>query len=367
MDGLTQDKKSVTLSTQRSNGEPSSSKQNSHGSGEIRTGSIEDAASLSNAACNPIKAVCEKLAKGAPAEPQKAPTKASDRTKVSTVHDLITIAYKENGVLSGKAATRIPMGITLLEPLIGGMSPGMLCVLGALPNVGKSTAIIDWAMSVSESRHTAGIISLEDSPQLFGERLQSMYSSVSAQDIRDAGHTYSGTGMSERVLQASVHARLLFAFPPRRTLDETLDAIRDLVARGAEIIYIDYFSAIENTDNRSPRAGYNQMLISMKALGAKLGVPIVLAAQIARMPTKYDHKTNKVVEVEPDYNNLGETSFLERMAEIVILMWKNQEGDTFGRLAKNKYGRARLPKFNIWQDGKTGRLTYKEVTGKTLE
>lgn len=292
---------------------------------------------------------------------------APPKTKIVNPEELIRIAYEENGVLSGEAPTRIPVGVPMLEHLVGGMSPGMLCVLGALPNVGKSTAIIDWALTVSEAGHTAGIISLEDSPQLFGERLQSVYSSISAQDIRDAGHTYAGTGLPERVLQASVHARLRFAFPPNRTLHQTLDAIEHLVEAGAEIVYIDYFSAIENTDQRSARSGYNQMLIEMKALAAKLGIPLVLAAQIARMPTKFHPKTNRVVEVEPDYNNLGETSFLERMAEVVILLWKNQEGDTFGRLAKNKYGRARLPKFNVWQDGKTGRLSYKEVTGNTLE
>jgi hypothetical protein len=173
--------------------------------------------------------------------------------------------------------------------------------------------------------------------------------------------------MPERVIQASVHARLRFAFPPNRTLDETLDAVEHLVEAGAEIVYIDYLTAIENSHQRCARSGYNQMLISVKALGAKLGIPIVLAAQIARMPTRFHPKSNKVIEVEPDYSNLGETSFLERMAEIVILLWKNQEGDTFGRLAKNKYGRARLPKFNVWQDGKTGRLTYKEFVGNTLE
>ena len=287
-------------------------------------------------------------------------------SKLLSPVDLVRIAYEENGVYSGIKPVRVPLGVRILEGLVGGLSPGMLCIVGALPNVGKTTALIDWAFTVSESGYTAGIISLEDSPQLFGERIQAMYSSVSAQEIRSTGHLHASTGLSARVEREVAKARMCFSFPPGRTLDEVLQAIDDMHDAGCNVVYIDYFSAIENTDARSARAGYNQMLIAMKAKGAQLGMPIVLAAQIQRMPTKFNPKTNKVMEVEPDYSNLGETSFLERMAEVVVLLWKSQTGDTFGRLAKNKYGRSRLPKFNVWQDGRTGRLSYQEFVGDTL-
>lgn len=285
---------------------------------------------------------------------------------IYTTEQVVRAALEENGVLSGIAPKRVRLGVPLLDDIIGGISPRTLTILGALTNVGKSTTIIHMCIEASLAGNKVGIITLEDDHVLYGERIQSAFTSISAIDLHSSGHHYHGTGVVDPALKEAAKHNIFVAAPVNRTLQEVLVAMQKLADLGCDIIYIDYFTAILNENGANPRAFYNQILTKVKSNAQRLKVAVVIAAQIRRMPAMYRKNGTRVL-IEPDIDNLAETGFLEHSAEVIMLLWRNKHGDTFGRLAKCKYGRNKLIKFNVFLHEKTGRLTFEEFDGYTLE
>ena len=269
---------------------------------------------------------------------------------------MIRVAYTEHGVIGdGRPRRRIPTGFPAIDSAIGGLSPGELTIIAARPNVGKSTALLYMMRTMDLAGFRPGLISLEDGPITVGERVQTFYSRIPSMDVRRAGHTYRSAAAVTSALKNSQSSNIQYMFPIGGSSDEVVDSIDSLVGAGCNAILVDYLTAVE-VDGRDLRMAYSMLITRLKGACYRHGVPLILAAQLAR--AKWDSKTGGFVD-EPDLQELGETSFLERKAELVALFWRDRGGTTHGKIAKLKYGR-HLPKFYVYQDESTGLLSTEE-------
>lgn len=281
--------------------------------------------------------------------------------KLYSPYELVKAALTENGILGeDRPPKRIKIGLPFVEAEVGGLSPGNFMVLGAYTNVGKTTTLLHMAYNVQKHGGKSGYISLEDDQILIGERIQAFFSHISAKETHLAGHARRDDVAYSKALALSKNLDMPLYFPPENSLKEVLEGVRALAARGCDVVMIDYFTAIMNDSSQDGRLGYNKMLVKLRNLAQELRLAIVLASQIKR-PEDRVNAEGVWQESEPTVKNLSETSFLEHKADVIVLMWKNREGDTFARLEKLKYSRGNQPTFNVWMNPGTGLLQFNLV------
>ncbi|MCI0557377.1 MAG: DnaB helicase C-terminal domain-containing protein, partial [Nitrososphaera sp.] len=286
---------------------------------------------------------------------QRISTSVTSTPKLYSASELVHLAYLANGIMGPDPKPRklVPTGFPLIDETVGGMSPGTLTIVAGKPNVGKTTAAIHMGYCMVCAGHVPGMISLEDDPVLTGERVQAIESHINAQTLRISGYDMRHDPAFGRTINKAKDFHMKFSFPLYCSMEEVVASMDAMVSSGCDVIFIDYFTAIENASGTEARMGFNRMLINLKSQAKRLEVPLVLMAQVGRMKDR--------MWEEPYLEDLQETSSLEQKAELVILFWKNEAGDTFGKLAKAKYGRKYLPKFACYQNANTGLLETKDL------
>lgn len=254
---------------------------------------------------------------------------------VCSLADLVKTAFAENGVLDGRAVTRVTTGIAPVDAVTGGLSGGEMLFLAARTNSGKTTTLMEMARQAAMKRKRTSIISLEDGKATLGERIQSKYTGVRPLVLRVKGPAaISKERMNHAIQQAENDSKLgmRFVFPASRSLDRLLETVKQEVQEGTQIIYIDYMTRIFEGTQNEPRSKFNKIITDLKDLGGELDVPIVLAAQVRRPPAVSPNQSK-----EPTLYEIKETSMAEDSAEIVVMLWR-EEREFFGKVAKNKFG-----------------------------
>lgn len=268
---------------------------------------------------------------------------------MSSVNDLlksetevVRAAFDAHGVFSGEKPKRVPTGLPCVDEVVGGLTYGDMLVAAARPGVGKSTFLLHQGRSAVRAGFKFGMISLEDSPVVLGERLQSFHSRLSSQVVRQWGYNHPNL---KEYLGATDSENMLFAFPEVGNVTEIALIMHEMAARGVGVVAIDYLTAIIPSGAADLRTEYSKIIIGLKSLARRYNMVLVLAAQIAR--PKFNEKLGKYID-EPELHELAETSYLERAAEICLFLWKSK-GEAYGKVAKIKFGGA-MPKFKVSLD-----------------
>lgn len=252
---------------------------------------------------------------------------------------IVRDAYEAHGVLSGQKPKRAPTGFPCIDENIGGLTPGDMVVVAARPGVGKSTYLLHQMRAAIAAGFKCGLVSLEDSPVVLGERVQSYYSNVASQMVRKHGYTMSEL---KEILTQTDSDNMMFAFPDLGNMTEIELAMLEMSEQGVGVCAVDYLTAIVPTGEADLRTEYSKIIIHLKSLARKYNMVLILASQIAR--PKYNEKLGRYID-EPELHELAETSYLERAAELCIFLWKSK-GEAFGKVAKLKFG-GPMPKFRV--------------------
>lgn len=278
--------------------------------------------------------------------------KRSSSSVVSS-EEVVRKALEFHGSLGGSPPPKLPTGFPCVDDVVGGICPGELVIVAARPNVGKSTAGLFMARTMEQAGFRPGFISLEDSPVVMGERIQTFESRVAAHRLRSGEEIED----PEELLRKAKLMTTCYSFPIGGSPDEVVMCMRDLVhSSGVDVVFVDYFTAVEVTGEL--RGAYSSLANRLKGTASKLGVPLVLICQIRR--ARWDDNRSMYIE-EPELWDLAETSFLERKAEIVLMFWR-ERADTFGKMAKLKYARRKVDlKFQVLYDENTGLIRTQEV------
>lgn len=258
--------------------------------------------------------------------------------------EIVRAAFDAHGVFSGIEPRRVPTGFPCVDMSIGGMTPGELIVAAARPGVGKSTYLLHQMRAARALGFKTGMISLEDSEVILGERIQAYHSRFASLKVRRFGYKHPEL---KEVLTRTDTENMVFAFPKHKTMDEISIVMYEMAQKGVNVVTLDYLTAIIPSGGSDLRTSYSMMVNELTSLARQHGMVLVLAAQVAR-PT-YNQKTGSFND-EPFMNELGETSFLERAADICLMLWK-QNGSRFGKLAKTKFGGPE-PRFKVTLDEK---------------
>lgn len=253
---------------------------------------------------------------------------------------------------AGALIRRIPMGYPLLDvALKGGLRPATMAIIGGRTGSGKSSLMLGCAVLQASAGIRVGIVSCEDSAELWGERALAHFSNLPTDDLIGQQLALGGSGELDRVLEHLAYVGVQLSYPLNRPLSDVLAAVRALLADGCKVIYVDYVQAIllgREADRKELVRDASQRL---KAECQQAGAALVLGSQMTRAD-KRDRFS------EPHESELKETGDLENMTEVVLLLWKTSDAEDAtarGKITKVKWS-PRRPRFELQRDDVTGAL-----------
>lgn len=229
-------------------------------------------------------------------------------------------------------------GLNHLYEAIGGLTPGMMILLIANTNVGKSSFVLELMLRCAARTVATGLVSVEDSDEVTVRRALSAHSGVPSRVIQDGKfNDYDwdriARGMSELETTGS---RMYFSDCSGGTELDVMAAMSRMAARGAKIVVVDYIGEVEpSRPSRDGRRDDIRWVCSrLKVHARRVGVALVVVSQITRPSDKNPNR-------EPTKHDAKESGDLENKAEVMLGMWRESEDDwapVFVKVLKGKSG-----------------------------
>jgi replicative DNA helicase len=240
-----------------------------------------------------------------------------------TVKDLVLDVIMDMENAADGISDAMPSGIGDLDNCLGGgFYPGELSVLGARPSMGKSALSKDIAVSMAVERESpVGVFSLEDQAKTFCLRALSGLAKVPARQIR------RGKVMKEYALRLPKASGKL-GKSPLYLDDESPASASQIVAKMSEwnrnhgcrmfiVDYLQYVTPDINTDARDQQVA--QISKTFKSAAKRLDVHIMALAQLNRDADRLEPG------VHPVERHLGESSAIEKDADVIMMLHKDKE------------------------------------------
>ena len=275
------------------------------------------------------------------------------------------------GAMLLDAVNRIGAGTTFgvtsgfgdLDKLTNGFQPGSFNVLAARPSVGKTALAIRILLHAARAGVPVTFFSLEQSELEVAERILSMESHISIEDMQK---NYRSEDMLDRLnMSASAAAEypIQIDATPGRTV-QTIASIARLLQRKhkTRLIVIDYLQFIEPGDSRVPREQQVSVISrSLKRMAKELKVAVICLAQLNRQIALRSDKT-------PQLSDLRESGSIEQDADLVMMIDRPSSYDdmapkTEATLYVRKHRNGKTGDVKMHWDGST--MEYSSVTYMT--
>lgn len=267
----------------------------------------------------------------------------------------LTAVHSARKAESGELLRRIPFGYPLLDvALKGGLRAATMAIVGGRTGAGKSSLMLGSAILQANAGIRVGIVSCEDAADIWGERALGHFATMPTEQLLGQQLALGGSSDLDNALEALSNLQRVgvqLAYVLNRPLADVLSAVRALIADGCRVIYVDYVQAILLGSGSERRDLVREACQRIKAECQAHGVALVLGSQLSRAD-KRDRFG------EPHESDLKETGDLENQAEVVILLWKDSDGEdarALGKVSKVKWS-ARRPRFELQRDDITGVL-----------
>ena len=245
-------------------------------------------------------------------EPATAPQEPSaQRYGVISVASLLSDSYSR--VTAAKPERGAPSGCNRIDAMIGGFRRGMVTVLAAQTSWGKSS----FALMASDVGMRAGkrvlLISCEDPPATYGDRLMARRARVNAMAIRDRDvrpNDYSR--MTDAITNGEREPFFLNGIG--KPVEYLAGAIRGICAEhGTDLVIFDYIQASSCTkrcqDRRNEITHIARTVIDAIKESNAAGL---VFSQLKRMEEGH----------QPTMHDIKESGDVENMAEHILIGWK---------------------------------------------
>lgn len=243
----------------------------------------------------------------------------------------------------------MPTGIAELDYLLDdGLRGGEVMVIAARPSIGKSVMALQLVMEVASRGEAVAVWSLEMSHEQWLRRLVASVALVPLRSIRSGRLGEEEMARAARNIGPWYNAPIHFADTSDTTPDGfALEAARAVRGQAVKLLVIDYLQLMQPPPNGWSRENeVATMSRRLKMTALRLGVPIVLLAQLSRSAE------NRI----PTLSTLRESGAIEQDADIVLLLHRDRDEDTqklkpnaLGIVAKNRDGET--GSFPLWLDG----------------
>lgn len=264
-----------------------------------------------------------------------------------------------------KPADYLRWGLRELDAVLY-VRPGNFVILGGNPSDGKTALAIQFALAQCRDKRI-GIFSYETDPDTVFERGLAHQSEMPLGKIHAGAQSDDEMELTMYQLRNAPSSKIVVFHAFGLTVQD-IQAMS--VARGLDVIYIDYVQLIEPDNPREPR--HEQVARISRALhimAQRTGITVIALSQYSRPERQSRGKMVKGDVIpkempEPSMQDLRESGQLEQDADVILLLWRPYPGDrkqTDRRLkiAKNKEGESGL-KLLLGFDGPTQTFKVKD-------
>jgi replicative DNA helicase len=237
-----------------------------------------------------------------------------------TTQDLILSQPHRHYLEWAQSPTKmLRMGMSNLDALLEGISPGELVIVAARPGVGKTALLLSAAINMAKEGIKVGIISLEMHPLLIVARVLSNVCTIPISAFRNRPISDKlAQEVEERLKGFPIENLIIFNKIPH-TIEAIAGCVEEAVRRGARCVMIDYLQLIgistsySREDRRDLELGY--ITSRLKRLAVDKDIAIILASQLNRMSEQRGDK-------RPMLADLRDSGSIEQDADIVMLLFR---------------------------------------------
>ncbi len=234
---------------------------------------------------------------------------------------------QEMGLLGETPPDWPRLGVPEIDSATHGFAPGTVGVVGAHTSVGKSSLAL-WCMMNSDCPQ--GIISLEDSPSILGQKAVCAEAGLSFRKLLDGVPSHLQQQVEDTIEKLDADGRHLplVEWGLGYDVEKIGHAIERLAKAGCKMIWIDYLQKIRQPAEADRRTAINGAWAVIQQSAVKHHVCIAAISQLGRNASKRD----------PDIHALKESGDLENEARWIVMLWQD-EGDVLCcSLRKNVWG-----------------------------
>lgn len=240
-----------------------------------------------------------------------------------------TEALNRPGQISG-----VTSGLADLDRITGGWQAENLVIIGARPSQGKTALLIGMSRSTAvEHKIPTLFLSLESSPKELIKRMACQIANASQTRLRDGEPTKSEMARLGPAFSEIHSAPIYFVDCSGMSIATIQNMTRRIVKNyGIKFVVVDYLQKIKPSEKHEKRTyEVAQASEGLKNLAKELNVPIVVAAQLNREPEKQKGRA-------PVLSDLADSGQIERDADIVGLLHRDKEGQTWLMISKFRDG-----------------------------
>ncbi|GAA0528586.1 replicative DNA helicase [Paractinoplanes ferrugineus] len=224
---------------------------------------------------------------------------------------------------AGDGMIGVPTGFTDLDRLLNGLHPGQLIIVAGRPGLGKSTASMDFARHAAiRANAPTAIFSLEMSRVEMTMRLLSAEARIPLHAMRSGQLTDDEWSRLARRMGAISDAPIFLDDTPSMTLADIRSKARRLKQKhGLKLLVVDYLQLMSSsTKSESRQQEVSDLSRGLKLLAKEIECPVIGVSQLNRGP---EQRTDK----RPQKSDLRESGSLEQDADVIILLYREDEYD----------------------------------------
>ncbi len=251
---------------------------------------------------------------------------------------------------SPQTANLVPTGIPQIDRAAGGgHGRGELMVVGAGTNVGKSYMAQRLCRNQARLGRAALYVSVEDAKELFYCRMLADYaSSARPVEIRDGSADPQVVDQAKADLAMEQQGRV-YVFEAKKWTASQICALirRHRYLADVDMVIVDYLQAIqpdEPAHNKTQEVA--QITAQLKRTATDCGVALVVMSQFSREEYKDG--------AEPTITACKYAGDIENEAEIMALLWRDDDDTLHCKLPKIKWAKARELRYLIPTHDTTG-------------
>lgn len=222
--------------------------------------------------------------------------------------------------LNGEEGHGLMTGITDLDNLINGMEAEELIILAGRPGMGKTAAMLTFALNMAKKGIRAAYFSMEMATGQITSRLVSMESRINSVALRTGKLNPWQVSLFHESLSDLQKLPLLIDDGGSWTPHQLRAKCAQLVRRqGVQVVFVDYLQLMNGgeryKDNKTAEVTYISR--KLKEMARELGIPVCLASQLNRAVESRQDK-------RPNLADLRDSGAIEQDADKVMFLYRDE-------------------------------------------